>query len=1030
MKRLMALVAGATLVVGALGSTEAVRAGAESDQDGGPTPSLPTTVEPSATDGYIVVMKDKPLIDTIGHDQLGTPAADAPAAALEASHDDVLSEEGLPPEAKVDDYVNGINGFAVTASFDQARQLAANSNVAAVLPDELQQLTGSGSSGGGGGGGDPGGGPSTGVSGNDDLPKFLGLTKTGGAWKSGITGEGVRIGVIDSGIWPEHPSFASSAPIADPLPGPVQESCDFGSGTGPTAYPDVAFTCNNKLVGARQEMANYKARFPLDPDEYDSARDNDGHGTHVASTAAGNADVQAQLFGVDYGTVSGIAPSAQVVAYKVAGHRGALTSDVAAAVDQAIADGVDVINLSIGSSSTNLLQPNLAALLSATDAGIFVATSVGNAGPTAGTIGGAAAVPWTTAVGATTQERVFQGTVTLGLDRFGWGPNRGEGLTLEGSSVTSGTNGAVDLVDGAAAGGEECLPGQLNPALVTGKVVLCLLAPSTGPTDPSSSPADKSAEVKRAGGVGLIAYNQAYDQDLYSDNAYLPTVNVESWEGQMLKTYLQSAQRPKVTLTVGGTWDWPNAPSMASFSSRGPNAAAADVVKPDLTAPGMQILAGDSPVSDPSVSAPGQLFQAISGSSMASPVVAGMFALLKQAHPDWTPAMAKSALMTTADTDVVDNDRQTQAGPFAMGAGFVDIGKVSEAGSAFDPGLVYDTGSLDYLGFICDAAPDWFALYGHGRTCATLPPEVSQDAVDLNAPSIGVAALPGSITVTRTVTNVAATATTWWSSVKAPAGYRVTVSPSTLTIAPGASARFKVSFVNDGTGQVGQWTTGSLTWTSGDDYKVRSAIAVRGSTFAAPASVADTGTSGSLGFSAQFGYTGPYSATAHGLTPRTLLPGTVKTGGVVAFPVVASGVGYARWTLKLPNGDLAAGDDLDMVLLDSTGKVVIAQSGNPGTDEQIDINGLPDGNYVLKVLGGAVADPNGSAFSVSQWLVPAAPSNGANLTVSAPDPGTLGTSANVAVTWQELTAGTEYLGTITHADATATLATTVVDITT
>ena len=215
MKRLMALVAGATLVVGALGSTEAVRADDESGQDGDPTSSLPTTVEPSATDGYIVVMKDKPLIDTIGQDQLGTPAADAPAAALEASHDDVVSEEGLPPEAKVGDYVNGINGFAVTASFEQAKQLATNSNVAAVLPDELQQLDSSGGSGGGdssSGGGDPSGGPSTGVSGNDDLPKFLGLTRRGEAWKSGVTGEGVRIGVIDSGIWPEHPSFAGSTP--------------------------------------------------------------------------------------------------------------------------------------------------------------------------------------------------------------------------------------------------------------------------------------------------------------------------------------------------------------------------------------------------------------------------------------------------------------------------------------------------------------------------------------------------------------------------------------------------------------------------------------------------------------------------------------------------------------------------------------------------------------------------------------------------------------------------------------------------
>ena len=307
--------------------------------------------------------------------------------------------------------------------------------------------------------------------------------------------------------------------------------------------------------------------------------------------------------------------------------------------------------------------------------------------------------------------------------------------------------------------------------------------------------------------------------------------------------------------------------------------------------------------------------------------------------------------------------------------------------------------------------------------------QIAQDAVNLNAPSIGVSALPGSITVTRTVTNVAATATTWRSSVKAPAGYRVTVSPSTLTIAPGASASFTVSFVNDGTGQVGQWTTGSLSWTNGYDYKVRSAIAVRGSTFGAPASVAGTGTDGSLpSFSSQFGYTGPYSVTAHGLVPAKSLSETISKGEVVKFPFDAQDVGYARWSLKLPNGDLHPGDDLDMVLLDGTGKLV-ALSGNPGTDEQIDINGLPDGSYILEVLGASVAVPD-SAFTVSQWLVPAAPLDKPNLTVSAPDSGTLGTSADVTVAWDHLDPGTEYLGTITHADKSTTLATTVVDITT
>ena len=184
--------------------------------------------------------------------------------------------------------------------------------------------------------------------------------------------------------------------------------------------------------------------------------------------------------------------------------------------------------------------------------------------------------------------------------------------------MTPGTNGSVGLVDGAAVGSEQCLAGKLDATKVTGKVVLCLVG--------ASSPTDKSSAVKLAGGVGVIVYNETDQQDLYADNAFLPLVMVDATPGRLLQTYVRLAGKPRVTLSTGGTWTLPNAPSMASFSARGPNTAAPDVIKPDLTAPGMQVLGGNSPVSDPSVSAPDQLFQASSGTSMASPIVAGMFA--------------------------------------------------------------------------------------------------------------------------------------------------------------------------------------------------------------------------------------------------------------------------------------------------------------------------------------------------------------------------------------------------------------------
>ena len=133
-----------------------------------------------------------------------------------------------------------------------------------------------------------------------------------------------------------------------------------------------------------------------------------------------------------------------------------------------------------------------------------------------------------------------------------------------------------------------------------------------------------------------------------------------------------------------GLWTW--APSMTDFSSRGTNPVAQDIIKPDVTAPGHQILAGYSPHPDEG-EVPGELFAAISGTSMSSPHVAGLFALLKQEHPEWTNAMAKSALMTTAYQHVLDNDRERKASPFEMGAGHVDPGRVDRKGSAFRPGL-------------------------------------------------------------------------------------------------------------------------------------------------------------------------------------------------------------------------------------------------------------------------------------------------------------------------------------------------------
>ncbi|MGB8860059.1 MAG: S8 family serine peptidase, partial [Ilumatobacteraceae bacterium] len=362
----------------------------------------------SETGSYIVVMAADPLIATIAADDLDTPAAQAQGDALDSSHDAVLAEEGISADAKVQDYTNAVNGFSAVIGYDDAVKLANNPKVAVVLPDELRQLTSEGSVSHDNDGHDNDGGRGT-----DDLGNFLGLTGRGRAWASGLTGEGVIVGIIDTGIWPEHPSFADdgSYPALDPLDASERPTCEFGNTAANSS--DAPFACNNKLIGARQMLDTYRS-LPggLEADEFDSARDDDGHGTHTASTAAGNANVQARVFDRKVGKISGIAPRARIIAYKALGNGGGYSSDLAAAIDQAVADGVDVINYSVGGGA-NLLNADAISFLFAANAGVFVAVSAGNDGPGPETIGGPSDAPWVTSVGANTQKRLFQGTVKL-----------------------------------------------------------------------------------------------------------------------------------------------------------------------------------------------------------------------------------------------------------------------------------------------------------------------------------------------------------------------------------------------------------------------------------------------------------------------------------------------------------------------------------------------------------------------------------------------------------------------------------------
>ena len=519
--------------------------------------------------------------------------------------------------------------------------------------------------------------------------RFIGAHRTwralGGA---GRAGEGVVVGVLDTGIWPEHPSFADPDPDGRPYPPPPSS---WNGGAGPEcqapgpADPCAPLACSNKLIGAFAFLDTYKASSGLLPGECDSARDTDGHGTHTASTAAGNGDV-AIPFDRRRG-LFGVAPRAHVAAYRVCAEDGCYFTDSVAAIDQAVLDGVDVINFSIGGGGSPYADIVSLAFRDAYAAGVFVAASAGNDGPGANTV--AQRAPWVTTVGASTQKRAFETMVTL----RGAGGGR---LRVRGASLTEG-NGDLDEVAVALAasfGDSFCLA-PFAPATFAGDLVVCQRG--------INARTSKGLNVLAGGAGGMILINPT-PQGVSADSHFLPTAHLEADAGETLIDFLFAHGGAS-----GSLRDFKarraDADVVASFSSRGGSGQTLGVSKPDVTAPGVQILAGNSPqkhVDDGSLGAPG-LFQAIQGTSMSSPHVAGAGALLRQLHPDWTPGQIKSALMTTARTRrLFAEDGETPAGSFDAGSGRIDLKY------ARDPGLTFDAGADDYVAHESDL---WHANY-------------------------------------------------------------------------------------------------------------------------------------------------------------------------------------------------------------------------------------------------------------------------------------------------------------------------------
>lgn len=933
---------------------------------------------------YVVVMEEEPLVIQFGQDGLGSSEARTTAQNMKAEHARVLNTAGVDPGVVLHDYTVALNGFATELTETQLDTVMSTDGVMMVVADVVKapQMHA---------------GPES-------------LDRAGDPEVDGqrVNGEGVVVGIVDRGIWPEHPSFADDGSYDRP---PVElgedgnDACNFGN----TAHnpDDAPFGCNNKLIGARQFTTVYETVAGFDDDGFDSARD-DGHGTASASTVAGNADVEA----TEFGTVTGIAPRAHIIAYKACGVLGCAGSDLAAAVDQAVLDGVDVINYSIAGSNPTL-GPDDLALLYAAGAGVRVAASAGNAGPDEQTIGSPAFMPWLTAVGATTQQPLLEATVILG-----------NGQAHAGASA-SGSSGPAPLVDAADAGGDLCVPGTLDPTMVEGAIVLC--------REGAIARMDKSLAVARAGGVGMVVYNLDNVGDLSPDSHSIPTVHVDLDPGLAIKEYITSSPSPTASIDADEVGEWPDDPTMASFSSRGPARHGGDVIKPDITAPGFHVVVGHAPFTVGEVD--NALFAALGGTSTSSAHVAGAFALLAQEHPDWTAGATKSAVMTTADRHVLDNDRVSPATAFAMGSGQLNLGSPTQRGSAFRPGLVYQADHRDYLGFVCGVYPKVFA--GQSGTCGLLASlGVPTDAVDLNYPSIGVADLAGTRVVTRTVTSV--TREQGWriyaASVETPEGYEVEVFPPEIRLMSGQTATYQVRISNVNA-PLGEWRHGSLTWES-EDYSVSSPIAVKGASYTAPASVSGFGETAMASFPIAFGYTGQYSAATHGPESATVFSGTVGQDpdrifsvedvageGVERHEVTADGAALLR--LALPPEAAEIGADLDLFVFGPAGNLMVTGTAD-GTNELIDLVLPTDGTYSIYVHGwevpGATTD-----YELFTWMVSATP-GGDLILDSAPSSASLNATENIAVSWAGAIAGEWHLGAVSHSDGFGPTGLTLVEI--
>lgn len=967
---------------------------------------------------------------------------------------DVIAKIGVGVE-KIYSYRYAFNGFAARMSPAQAQRLRRHADVAAIWEDTVRKVT------------------------TNDSPEFLNLFAAAGGLigEFGLRGEDIVIGVIDSGITPGHPSFADAerppsprlcrTSFGDNLLGkwlcrhfesraPVLQYEPPGNWDGICQGGDqfAESDCNNKLIGARFFVAGALANQQIDENEIFSPRDADGHGTHIASTAAGNR-VTARINDANVAPIQGMAPRARIAAYKACWlqpgdiRASCNTSDLAQAIDAAIADGVDIISYSIGNDMATVTSPDAIALLAAAKAGIFSAVAAGNEGPALGSIGSPASSPWVTTVAASSRT----------------GDVFAEGIEIVAPTVIAGkiqsreANFTIQLIDSGMI--------EEDVVLIDDDDVTTDSATEDGTTDDgcqsfvnAADVADKIAFIRRsgcefqvkideaiaAGASAVVVFSNTGAPVIMTSTseatAGIPAVMIGQADGDELLTRLLDGETVRLRLANGlFVSETENGNFVGNFSGRGPATGAPDILKPDVSAPGINILAAMSPTQ---ANGPKNVFYGyLTGTSMSTPHVAGVAALLKEAHPDWNPATLRSALMTSAYLDDVFREDNVKADAFDVGGGHIDPNRANA------PGLVYTATEIDYDAFGCgleEPIPD-------AARCDELTASgISTEPTQFNQASITIEKVTEPRIIERRVTNIGP-ATDWQVEVTPPPGFTIAVNPPTLSLGEGQTGTYQVA-ISQQAGQLDAWFFGDLTWVNGTT-RVRTPITVKAASVDAPEEIKDAGGAGSADFPVKFGFSGAYTARVHGLVEPLSVDdfvandpdknfdqnGCEDSGVRCISHVVSPGQLYLRVALfdAFTDGD----DDLDLFVFFCPQGLEgfcpeIGVSGEPTSEEEFNLIAPAAGDYIFLIHGfetDDVAGGPGANFSLFVWDLFGVDAAGDvvadernNLSVTAPANVVSGSTETLTINWTALEPDFRYLGAISHGAPQGTVGLTIVNI--